>query len=66
MKISMVYNNFGQHRLRSYFNCKMVNLIMILHIKNTKLKTSITSRSTQMINIRIIASSHKTKYGVHK
>jgi hypothetical protein len=64
--MKMVYSNFGQHKLRSYFNHKMLNLIMVLHIKNTKLKTSIVSGSTQMINIRIIASPHKTKHGVHK
>jgi hypothetical protein len=64
--MEMVYSNFGQHRIRSYFNRKMVNLIMVLHIKNIELKTSIASGSTQMINIRIIASPHKTKHGVHK
>jgi hypothetical protein len=65
----MVYINFGQHRLRSYFNHKIVNLIIVLHIKNTKLKTSFTSVSTQMINIRIIApltKQNKTKRVVHK
>jgi hypothetical protein len=54
--MKMVYSNFGQHRLRSYFNCKMVNLILVLHIKNTN----------PMINIRIITSPHKTKHGAYK
>jgi hypothetical protein len=64
--MKMMYSNFGQHRLRSYFNRKMVNLIMVLYIKNTKLKTSIAFGSTQMISIKVIASPHKIKHGVHK
>jgi hypothetical protein len=59
--MKMVYSNFEQYRLRSYFNRKMVKFIMVLHIKNTRLKTSITSISTQKFNIRIITSIHKTK-----